>query len=129
MPDASDSTIPWSRAVPHGKADRQGTDRGTFTAAEIVFLLAVTALLVVGYISNTVMVDASMRTVTRLDREIQVLVQQREALRAEINYLASYTRVERIARQHLGMIHAPRQPISLRVHDLPLTAEGGEPDR
>ncbi len=85
----------------------------------IVALLMVGAVLVTAYIANTVKVDALMRESIALDREVKALLHQRETLRAEINYLASYTRIQTIAAERLELVHATRQPSTLTVFGLP----------
>ena len=47
--------------------------------------------------------------------EETALAQTRENLRAEINMLSSYGRIQTIAARDLGLVHAPQQPYSLTV--------------
>ena len=88
------------------------------TTLNIVLLLAISAIVVTAYIANTVMVDNLMRSITSLDQETALMLQKRESLRAEINYLSSSTRIQRIAMEKLQLEHARQQPYSLTVFGL-----------
>lgn len=96
--------------TPHAKS--RGRELPTLG---IVGVLMISALVVAAYISNTVTVDNLMRTITTRDRDVQQLVQQREALRAELNLLTSSTRIQKIATEELGLVHSRMQPFSLEV--------------
>ncbi|MFZ1728795.1 MAG: cell division protein FtsL [Bacteroidota bacterium] len=85
------------------------------TTFNIVLVLIVFAVLVVVYISNVVAVDGLMTEQIGLEREEQLLLQERETLRAEINMLSSYNRIQAIATEKLGLVHANQQPYSLTV--------------
>lgn len=85
------------------------------TTFNIVLVLIVFAVLVVVYISNVIAVDGLMMDQIGLEREEQLLLQERETLRAEINMLSSYNRIQAIATQELGLVHANQQPYSLTV--------------
>lgn len=93
------------------------------TTFNIVMMLIVFAALITFYISNVVKVDSLMMDAIELDRQEQTLLQERENLRAEINTLSSYNRIQRIAVEDLGLVHADQQPFSLTVFDL-----AGAPD-
>lgn len=88
------------------------------TTFNIVMMLIAFAVLITFYISNVVMVDSLMMEAIELDRQEQILLQERENLRAEINTLASYSRIQRIAVEDLGLVHANQQPFSLTVFNL-----------
>ncbi len=88
------------------------------TTFNIVMMLMVFAVLITFYISNVVRVDSLMMEAIELDRQEQTLLQERENLRAEINTLSSYNRIQRIAVEDLGLVHADQQPFSLTVFDL-----------
>lgn len=81
----------------------------------LIAVLVVAALVVAAYINNTVTVDNLMRSMTRKEKELQSLVQQREAVRAELNLLMSSTRIQAIATQQLRLEHSKMQPFSLEV--------------
>ncbi|MBE0643452.1 MAG: cell division protein FtsL [Bacteroidetes bacterium] len=85
------------------------------TTFNIVIVLILFAVLVVVYISNVVTVDSLMMEQIGLEREEQLLLQERETLRAEINMLSSYNRIQAIATEELGLVHANQQPYSLTV--------------
>jgi cell division protein FtsL len=88
--------------------------RGLTTFNIVLMLVGFAALLVV-YISNVVAVDELMMEQVKVEREQQQLLQQRETLRAEINMLTSYNRIQKIAVEELGLVHANQQPYSLTV--------------
>lgn len=102
---------------------RQAARHRELTTLNIVLLLAISAIVVTAYIANTVMVDNLMRSITTADREMGLLLQQRESLRAEINYLSSSTRVQKIAVNELQLVHSQQQPYSLIVFGLPKVEE------
>lgn len=86
------------------------------TTFNIVVMLIVFAVLVTVYISNVVTVDGLMMEQIELERKAQLLHQERENLRAEINTLSSYNRIQKIATEELGLVHANQQPYSLTVY-------------
>lgn len=94
---------------------RRRRGRG-LTTFNIVAMLIFFAVLVVVYISNVVTVDSLMMQQIELEREEQLLLQERENLRGEINMLSSYNRIQRIASETLGLVHAEQQPYSLTVY-------------
>ncbi|MCB2206282.1 cell division protein FtsL [bacterium] len=85
------------------------------TTFNIVMMLIVCAVLITVYISNVVTVDSLMMEQIELEKKEQMLLQDRETLRAEINQLSSYNRIQRIAVEDLGLEHANHQPYSLTV--------------
>lgn len=85
------------------------------TTFNIVLMLIVCAVLITVYISNVVTVDSLMMEQISLEKQEQMLLQDRETLRAEINQLSSYNRIQRIAVEDLGLEHANHQPYSLTV--------------
>jgi cell division protein FtsL len=85
------------------------------TTFNIVMMLIVCAVLITVYISNVVAVDGLMVEQIELQKKEQLLFQERENLRAEINQLTSYNRIQRIAVEDLGLEHANNQPYSLTV--------------
>lgn len=93
-------------------ARSRGTDLTTFN---IVLLLIVAAIVITAYISNIVQVDGIMSEITQLQKEENALAQMRENLRAEINMLSSYGRIQTMGTGELGLVHAPQQPYSLTV--------------
>lgn len=93
------------------------------TTFNIVLVLIVFAVLVVVYISNVVAVDGLMMQQINLEREEQLLLQERETLRAEINMLSSYNRIQAIATEDLGLVHANQQPYSLTVFGMTANSE------
>jgi cell division protein FtsL len=84
-----------------------------FSTFNIIVLLVITALVVTAYISNIITVDALMLELTKLERKETRLLQTRENVRADINLLTSYNRIQKIATQELGLVHSRRQPYSL----------------
>lgn len=95
-------------------APRRKRMRGLTTFNIVLMLIAFAALLVV-YISNVVAVDGLMMEQIAVEREEKQLLQDRESLRAEINMLSSYNRIQKIAVEELGLVHANQQPYSLTV--------------
>ncbi len=94
------------------------------TTFNIVVMLMVFAMLITFYISNVVAVDSLMVKQIELEKAEQMLLQERENLRAEINQLSSYNRIQRIAVEDLGLVHANQQPYSLTVFGIvPETTE------
>lgn len=89
------------------------------TTFNIVLLLIVSAVVITSYISNIVKVDTLMMDITAFHKEEAQLMQTRENLRAEINMLSSYNRIQKIATEELGLIHATQQPFSLTVYGIP----------
>jgi cell division protein FtsL len=110
-PEAAPRTV-------EGRPRVRGRELTTF---HIVMLLIVTAVVVTAYISNIVKVDALTADYTGLEREEARLVQTRENLRAEINMLSSYSRVQEIATARLHLVHAPQQPVALVVPGIEAT--------
>ena len=94
------------------------------TTFNIVVMLIVSAMLVTFYISNVVEVDQLLSSQITLEKEEQMLLQERENLRAEINMLTSYNRIQKIAVEDLGLVHAGQQPYSLTVYGVQ-TEESG----
>lgn len=107
----------YEQYVPRGRKPKE------LTTFSIVMLLIVAAVVITGYISNIVRVDQLMMDITATMKEEQALQQQRESLRAEINMLSSYGRIQKIAAEELGLVHATQQPYSLMVYDLPQSTE------
>jgi cell division protein FtsL len=88
------------------------------TTFNIVLVLIAFAVLITFYISNVVTVDSLMVEQIELQKTEQMLLQERENLRAEINQLSSYNRIQRIAVEDLGLVHANQQPYSLTVYGI-----------
>ncbi len=107
---SQDAPLDYVQAAP----SRTRRARG-LTTFNIVAVLILFAVLVVVYISNVVTVDSLMMEQIGLEREEQLLLQERETLRAEINMLSSYNRIQAIATEELGLVHANQQPYSLTV--------------
>ena len=97
------------QAVPRRKRSRG------LTTFSIVMMLIGFAVLVTLYISNVVAVDTLMMQQIDVEKQEARFLQQRENLRAEINMLSSYNRVQNIAAGRLGLVHANQQPYSLTV--------------
>jgi cell division protein FtsL len=117
---STDVAFDYEQAAP---AVRQRRIKG-LTTFNIVLVLIVFAVLVVVYISSVVAVDGLMMEQIGLEREEQLLLQERETLRAEINMLSSYNRIQAMATQELGLVHANQQPYSLTVFGMaPTTAK------
>ncbi len=108
----SDVALDYVQAVP-----RKRRSRG-LTTFNLVLLLVGFAVLITVYISNVVTVDGLLMQQIEMDREEKLLKQERENLRAEINHLASYNRVQGIATTKLELVHANQQPYSLTVYGL-----------
>jgi cell division protein FtsL len=89
------------------------------TTFNIVLLLIVAAIVITAYISNIIKVDALTSELVAIEKEQTLLIQQRENLRAELNMLSSYNRIQKIATEQIGLVHAPQQPFSLTVFGLP----------
>jgi len=111
--DALSAEVPldYEQAAP--ARSRRGRGLTTFN---IVAMLIFFAVLLVVYISNVVTVDSLMMQQIELEREEQLLLQERENLRGEINMLSSYNRIQKIATETLGLVHADQQPYSLTVY-------------
>ncbi len=105
-----DAPLDYVQSAPARKRRTRG-----LTTFNIVAVLILFAVLVVVYISNVVTVDSLMMEQIGLEREEQLLLQERETLRAEINMLSSYNRIQAIATEELGLVHANQQPYSLTV--------------
>ncbi len=88
------------------------------TTFNIVMMLIVCAVLITVYISNVVTVDSLMMEQIEMEQREQMLLQDRETLRAEINQLSSYNRIQRIAVEDLNLEHANHQPYSLTVYGI-----------
>ncbi len=99
------------------KTTRPLRNRG-LTTFSLVMVLVGFAVLVTLYISNVVAVDALMMQQIEVEKRELQLLQERETLRAEINMLSSYNRVQKIAVEKLGLVHANQQPYSLTVYGL-----------
>jgi cell division protein FtsL len=80
-------------------------------------LLVVAALVFTAYIANIITVDRLSVSMTDLERREQRLLRDREALRAQINILSSYTRIQQEA-AGLDLVHATQQPFSITVPGL-----------
>jgi len=105
----ADVPLEYSQSVPRRSRTRR------LTTFNIVLMLITFAVLVTVYISNVVTVDSLMMRQIDLEKQTQTLLQERENLRAEINTLSSYNRVQKIAVERLGLSHADQQPYSLTV--------------
>jgi cell division protein FtsL len=116
LPDAGISrevALDFEQAAPRRRHRFTG-----LTTGGIVLLLAAFSVLVTYFISNVVAVDGLMVRQIELEREEQQLLLRRENLRAEINMLSSYNRVQKIAVEELGLTHAPQQPYALTVYGI-----------
>jgi cell division protein FtsL len=89
--------------------------RRDLTTFNIMLLLAVAAVVITAYISNIIKVDTLTVSITAAEKDEQVLVRERETLRAEINMLSSYTRIQKEAAETLKLVHPRQQPFSLTV--------------
>lgn len=96
-------------------APRRSRSRG-LTTFTLVMMLVGFAVLITLYISNVVAVDGLMMQQIDVEKVELQLLQERENLRAEINMLSSYNRVQHIAVERLGLVHANQQPYSLTVY-------------
>ena len=108
---AGELPLDYAQATPARRRRLRG-----LTTFNIVMVLILFAVLVTVYISNVVTVDSLMIEQIELQREEQLLLQDRETLRAEINMLSSYNRIQKIATEELGLLHANQQPYSLTVY-------------
>lgn len=108
---AGELPLEYQQAVPARPRRLRG-----LTTFNIVLVLIAFAVLVTVYISNVVVVDSLMIRQIELERQEQLLLQERETLRAEINMLSSYNRIQKIATENLGLVHANQQPYSLTVY-------------
>jgi cell division protein FtsL len=93
----------------------------------LVLLLIVSALVFTAYIQNIVTVDRLSVQLTEAEKQEQTLLRRREALRAEINILSSYSRIQKEATETLHLVHAAQQPYSLVVPGL--TDDGAQDAR
>lgn len=93
------------------------------TTFNIVMLLIFSAAVVVGYIGNVIAVDRLLVDIRRLEKQEAELKLEGERIRASINMLASYTRIQKIAMMQLGLVHSGQQPSSLNVYGLSETNE------
>jgi cell division protein FtsL len=114
FPQYMDQELESNYQQPREEAGKSKLELSTFN---IVVLLVIAALVVAAYISNIITVDRMMLEVTKLDRVETRLFQQRENLRAEINMLSSYNRVQKIASEKLGLVHSKQQPYTLSIID------------
>ena len=87
-------------------------------------LLIFSATVVVAYISNVIAVDRVMLDIRRLEKQEMELKQEGERIRASINMLSSYTRIQKIAFEKLGLVYNTQQPSSLNVSEV---SENREP--
>jgi cell division protein FtsL len=112
-----------SGAIPAAYLRPASKRRGAkdLTTLNLVVLLIVTGVVITAYISNIIMVDSLMGTIAGLQKNEAALSQERENLRAEINMLSSYTRIQKEA-ERLDLVHARQQPYSLLVPGLPVHA-------
>ena len=88
------------------------------TTFNVVLLLVVSAVVITAYISNIIRVDTLMSGIAAIEKEETALFQQRENIRAEINMLSSYSRIQKEATGPLNLVHARHQPYSLIVPGL-----------
>lgn len=88
------------------------------TTFNIVMLMIFSAVVVVTYIHNVVSVDRLLMEITTFEKREADLKQQSERLRASINMLSSYTRIQDIALNQLKLIHNRQQPLSLNVYGI-----------
>ena len=88
------------------------------TTFNIVMLMIFSAVVVVTYIHNVVSVDRLLIDITSLEKREADLKQQSERLRASINMLSSYTRIQDIALNQLKLVHNRQQPLSLNVYGI-----------
>lgn len=98
--------------------------RKEVTTFTIVMILVFASVLVVTYISNVVAVDRLVSEIAALEKREKDLTQQGENIRASINVLSSYMRINRIASDSLGLQHSGQQPLTLSVYAPAVT--GGE---
>jgi cell division protein FtsL len=80
----------------------------------IFLLLAVSSLIIVLFVSNTLEVNRLFEDVNILRQEHRRLVQQNEVLQAKSVRLQSPERITEIAREKLGMIHPSTAPEILK---------------
>jgi cell division protein FtsL len=113
--------MPGAPAVPadYFRSEPKKRSAKDMTTFNLVVLLVVTGVVIVAYISNILMVDSIMNNISGLRKEEVALSQERENLRAEINMLSSYTRIQKEA-ERLKLLHARQQPYSLLVTGLPV---------
>ena len=88
------------------------------TTFGIVMLLVFSAIVVVAYINNVITVDRLLLDIRKLEKQEMDLKQENERIRASMNMLSSYTRIQKIAFDQLGLVHSGQQPSSLYVKDL-----------
>lgn len=96
------------------------------TTFNIVMVLIFSAVVVVTYISNVIAVDRILGEITTLEKKEADLKQQNEQLRASINTLSSYLRIQERALKELHLVHSRQQPFSLPVYNMPPQSDASE---
>ncbi len=86
----------------------------TLNRWSIFFLLLISSLIIVLFVSNTLEVNRLFEEVNTLRQEHRRLVQQNEVLQARSVRLQSPERITTIAREKLGMIHPSTAPEVLK---------------
>jgi hypothetical protein len=84
----------------------------------IILLLIVAAAVLVGYVSNVIIVNHLGIKIHGCEESERILLLEKENLQAEIQRLCNRTRIEEYAIAKLGLVPADRQPNVLPVNGL-----------
>jgi hypothetical protein len=94
------------------------TQRKELTTLNIILLLVVSAAVLVGYVSNVLIVNNLGIKIHKCEAAEKILILEKENLQADIQRLCNRTRVEEFATSRLGLVPADRQPQVLYVNGL-----------
>ncbi len=111
------SPFPAGLPLPMDKA------RAEYPTVNLILLLVVTVAVITAYIANTITVDGVVSDLSQAEKQEKALLHERETLRAEINLLTSYHRIQSIARTNLGLVFSNQQPFYLNETLPPPTTE------
>ncbi|HOV98360.1 MAG TPA: septum formation initiator family protein [Bacteroidota bacterium] len=102
---------PPSQSLPK---NRKATKRKVSTFS-LVLILVGTAVVVVFYISNVLSVNHLMRQINACQVKHQQMVDEQELLRAQVNKLSSFERIQKIGEYQLGLTFPKESPIPLQI--------------
>ncbi len=94
--------------------NKKVTKRKVSTFSLVLFLVG-TAVVVVFYISNVLSVNHLMRKINACQVKHQQMVDEQELLRARVNKLSSFERIQKIGEYQLGLVFPKESPIPLRI--------------
>ncbi len=88
------------------------------TTFNIILLLVVSAAVLVGYVSNVMIVNHLGIKIHKCEDAEKILLLEKENLQADIQRLCNRARIEDYASSRLGLMPADRQPHVLYVQGL-----------